>query len=207
MTEKNNKTKMSNITQKWVNLLQPFSENYSAKLSASEIARRSKIPQQTVSRSLNNLTKLNLIDYVKKGKNKLFYFNLAKETTKLMLNAIEIQKSLEFQLKRKDIAIIVNEILRFSESLIIFGSYASGKPDKESDIDLVIVGKCNKKDIKKIKDRQIIEINEHYISYEEFGKMLKSKNALAREIMLNHLLLGDVSKIVGLFWSREYERM
>ena len=43
---KKNKTKnpkKSNITQKWVDLLIPFSNNYAAKLTASELSRKSKI--------------------------------------------------------------------------------------------------------------------------------------------------------------------
>ncbi|MCD6215486.1 MAG: nucleotidyltransferase domain-containing protein [Candidatus Aenigmarchaeota archaeon] len=199
-------SKLGNITQKWVTMLLPFSGDYSAKFSASELSRKSKIPQQSVSRYLNQLAKLNLINYTKKGRNKLFYFDLEKQTTKIMLNLIENQKALSFQLKLKEIAVIINEILNFSESLIVFGSYASGSFSKDSDIDIVIIGKHNKKQIKKIKQKQIIEINEHYISYVDFSKLLKSKNSLAIEIMKNHVLFGDISKIVDIFWRREYER-
>lgn len=45
------KLKMGNITQKWVDLLVPFSNDYSAKFSASELSRKAKIPQQTASQS------------------------------------------------------------------------------------------------------------------------------------------------------------
>lgn len=197
---------LGNITQKWVTMLLPFSGDYSAKFSASELSRKSKIPQQSVSRYLNQLAKLNLINYTKKGRNKLFYFDLEKQTTKIMLNLIENQKALSFQLKLKEISVIVNEILKYSETLIVFGSYASGSFSKDSDIDVVIIGKHNKKQIKKIKQKQIIEINEHYISYNELSKLLRSKNSLAIEIRKNHILFGNISKIVDIFWRGEYER-
>ena len=95
--------------------------------------------------------------------------------------------------------------MRYCESLIVFGSYASGNFSKESDLDIVILGKSNKEQIKKIKQKQIIQINEHYISYIEFAKILKSKNPLSIEIMKNHILFGNVSKIIDIFWKREYE--
>lgn len=200
------KSNLCNTTQKWVNVLIPFSNNYAARLSASELSRKSKMPQQTISRYLNKLTKLNLIDYAAEGKNKLFYFDLEKQTAKIMLNLIENQKALEFQLKVKEIAVIINEILRCSESLIIFGSYSSGDFHKESDLDIVILGKYDKEQVKKIKQKQIIEINEHCVFYNEFIKILKSKSPLSIEIIKNHVLFGDVSKIVDIFWRREYEK-
>ena len=206
LEKKRIKSDLSNITQKWVDLLIPFSDNYSAELSASELARKSKIPQQTASRLLNKLVKLNLINYTKKGKNKLFYFDLEKQTTKIILNFIENQKALQFQLKIKEIPVVINEILKYCESLIIFGSYASDSFSKESDLDIVILGRCNKEEIKKIKQKQIIQINEYHVSYIEFARILKSKNPLSIEIMKNHVLFGEVSKIVDIFWRREYER-
>lgn len=198
--------KTSNITQKWVDLLFPFSDDYSSKQSASQLSKKTKIPQQTASRILNKLAKLNLINFVKEGKNKLFYFDLENQNSKIMLNLIENQKALEFQLKNKEICVIINEILKHCESIIIFGSYASGKFNKTSDLDIVILGKCNKEKIRKIKQKQIIEINEHYVSYGEFFKILKSRNPLSLEIMKNHVLFGDVSKIVDIFWRWKYEQ-
>ena len=204
--QKTLKPNLGNITQKWVDLLTPFSNDYSSQLSASELAKKSKIPQQTASRLLNNIVKLNLINYTKKGKNKLFYFDLEKQTTKILLNLIENQKALQFQLKIKEISIIINETLKHCESLIVFGSYSSDNFSKESDLDIVILGNYNKEQIKKIKQKQVIEINEHYVSYNEFVNILKSKNPLSIEIIKNHVLFGDVSKIVSIFWKREYER-
>ena len=63
-----------------------------------------------------------------------------------------------------------------------------------------------KKEIEKVKQKQIMEINKHYASYNEFTGILKSKNPLSIEIMKNHVLFGDVSKMVDIFWRREYER-
>ncbi len=202
MQKKKIKSKMSNITQKWVDLLIPFSNNYSARLSVSELARKSRIPQQTASRLLNKLTRSNLINYIKEGKNKLFYFDLEKQTTKIILNFIENQKALKFQLKIREISVIINEILKYCESLIVFGSYASNAFNKESDLDIVILGKSNKEKIKKIKQKQIIQINEHYVSYNEFAKILKSKNPLSIEIIKNHILFGDISKIIDIFLEK-----
>ena len=147
-----------------------------------------------------------MLNYIREGKNKLFYFDLKKQTTRILFNLIENQKALYFQLKIGEITIIINEILNYCDSLIVFGSYASYSFTKESDLDIVILGRCNKEQIRKIKQKQITEINEHYVPYAEFFKKLKSKNPLSIEIMRNHILFGNVSKIVDIFLRANYER-
>ncbi|NQU78852.1 nucleotidyltransferase domain-containing protein [Candidatus Woesearchaeota archaeon] len=197
---------LSNITQKWVELLSPYSTDYSARLSASELSRKASIPQQTISRYLNDLAALNIINYSKEGRNKLFYLDLERQTTRIMLNLIENQKALQFQMKEKETAIIVNSMLKHCEGLVIFGSYASGKQKKGSDLDILIMGRHDKAKIKSIKRAQIIDVNEHYTSYADFTKTINSRNPLSMEIMKNHILFGDVSRIINIFWRQEYER-
>ena len=190
---------MSNITQKWVELLMPLTSNYKNKMSETELARLSKIPQQTASRYLNELVKNNLLDYTRQGRNKLFYFDYSKQTTKIIFEILENSKALVFQKNLNEAALIVNEMLKYAESIIIFGSYASYKFNKSSDLDVVFLGKSNEGELKKIKQRQIMQINEHYVSYEEFAKILRSRNSLALEIANNHILFGNISKIVNIF--------
>lgn len=197
---------MSNITQKWVELLNPFSKEYNKKMTASEISRETKIPQQTATRILNSLVKKNLIEYQRQGKNKLFYLNLKTSSTEIILNLVENQKALDFLIENKKEAVIIEDLLKHCESIILFGSYASKKFDEKSDLDLVIIGKSDKKKIKEIKERQILEINEHYTDFVEFENKIKERNALSIEIIKNHIVLGDVSTIIKIFLRGEYGR-
>ncbi len=190
---------MSDITQKWVNILLPFTANYAKRLSGTELARLSDTSQQTASRHLNYMVKKNFIEYARQGRNKLFYFNYSKQSTKNILEILENHKGIIFQQKEKETFTVVNELLTHAESIIIFGSYSAYTADKHSDLDIVIVGNCSKPDIKKIKQRQTMQINEHYVSYQEFAQLLKSKNALAVEILKNHIIFGNVSKVVDMF--------
>jgi predicted nucleotidyltransferase len=91
---------------------------------------------------------------------------------------------------------VINEMLNFCDSILLFGSYANDNFEENSDLDLVLVNCNNKEAIKKIKNREVMEINEHYVSYLDFKKSLKNKNNLAIEILKNHILFGNVSKIV-----------
>lgn len=190
---------MSNITQKWVNILIPFTNNYGNKFTGVELARLSNTPQQTVSRYLKELSKQNLVNYIRQGRNKLFYLDSLKQSTKIILEITEAQKALNFHAKLKEIFLIINQFIKYSETIVVFGSYASHSFNKSSDLDLVFLGDYNKKEIKKIKQKQIIQINEHYISYQEFAKLLKAKNPLALEIFKNHVLFGNIYKLIETF--------
>ncbi len=197
-------TKMSNITQKWVDLLIPFSSSYSAYLSATEISKKTGIPQQTASRGLNELAKSNLLNYRTEGKNKMFYLDLEKQSSKNILNIIENHKALKFLLENRDVSVIINEIVLRCKSLILFGSYAKETQSKDSDLDIAIIG--SKKGIDDIKRRQSIEINEHKISYSELGMLLKKENPLAIEIAENHIFFGNISELVDTLWRWNYAR-
>ncbi|MBU3924282.1 MAG: nucleotidyltransferase domain-containing protein [Nanoarchaeota archaeon] len=190
---------MSNVTQKWVDVLIPFSSDYCGRYTASELARKTRIPQQTVSRIINGLMKINLVGYLREGKNKLFYLNLKMRNVLIMLEIVENQKMLEFNIKNPKIALILEELMVYCDSIIVFGSYSSGGFDKKSDLDIVVFGA---KSVSKFKEKMRgfnIEINVHYSRYSEFLKTLRSGNALSLEIFKNHLIVGNVSKIVEVF--------
>ena len=191
--------KMGNITQKWVSLLLPFTNNYGGRFSGTELSKFSGIPQQTASRLLNDLVNQNVLDFYENGRNKIFYLDHTKNKVKSVFEILENHKTLTFHQKLKEVSLIVEEVAKHSESVIIFGSYSSYKFHKTSDLDVVFLGKQEKGSIDKVRNKQNIEINGYYMSYSEFSKKLKDKNPLAVEIMKNHTIFGDVSKVVDIF--------
>lgn len=191
-------SKISNITQKWVDILMPFTKEYSNKITASELEKITNIPQQTISRVLNELVKINLINYEISGKNKYYYLNLSLNKSKILLEIIENKKTLDFILNKSNINLIIEEILKFSDSVIIFGSFADNKENKNSDLDLIII---NGKDeeIKNIKNKNTLEINYENLKYKDLKESLKQKNPLSIEIKEKHIFFGEVSKLVKIF--------
>ncbi len=190
---------MSEITQKWVGILLPFTGSYGGRLSGTELARLSKVPQQTASRQLNELARKNLLAYQKQGRNKLYFFDHSRESTKSIYQILENHKGIIFHQKAGEVFETISGFLRHAETLIIFGSYSSYAFDGSSDLDLIFVGNCSKEEIKRIKRLQSLLINEHYVSYDELAGLLKSRNPLTVEVLKNHIIFGDVSRIVGIF--------
>lgn len=197
---------MSNITQNWVNILIPYTENYLSMMSGSEIARRAKIPQQTASRKLNEMCERGILRYSREGRNKKYYLDLQNSIARNVLNIIENQKSLLFATATPKIKPIIEEITKYAKTAVIFGSYAKGKEDSKSDLDVLILGKCDRKSIGKIKRKSAVEINEKYADYSEFKKMLESRNALAIEITENHIIFGNISNWIDMLMGWKNDR-
>lgn len=81
------------------------------------------------------------------------------------------------------------------EIVIIFGSYATSKQTKSSDLDICIlienkeIEKKIKPYINEIKLNHTIKLDEHYITLKDFIKMLlREEENLAKQIFINHKL-------------------
>ena len=91
--------------------------------------------------------------------------------------------------------------MEHSETIILYGSFVSGTQNKNSDIDIIIIGKADKNAINSIRKRYSREINIEYLTLNEFGDSLNSKKPLVLEILKNHVIFGDASKIIDIFWK------
>ncbi len=191
--------KISNITQKWVRLLLPFTGNYGGFFSGSELSRISGVPQQTSSRLLNGLVKQKVVDFKEIGRNKMFYLDGSKPKTSSVFEILENHKALIFRQKLKEVSVIVDELSKHAESLIVFGSYSSYSFDKSSDLDILLLGESSKTAVDGVRDRYNMEINCHYMKYKEFSSELKKRTPLAIEIFKNHTIFGNVSNVVIIF--------
>ena len=110
------------------------------------------------------------------------------------LQYLEAQNNLNF-LQLKVISEIIKKIPIKNYSIIMFGSYAENKQTKNSDLDicLLIDNKETEKKIKpyinEIKLNYSIKIDEHYITFEDFVKMLlREEENLAKQIFIKHKL-------------------
>ena len=82
---------------------------------------------------------------------------------------------------------------------LIFGSYAKGISNKDSDLDLFIIGKYDASKIKEISKAYGIEINIKYYPSVIFKKELR-KDILIKEVLSNHVvLLGSEEFIKEVF--------
>jgi len=200
ISKKMNKPYMAELSQKWLDVLIPFSNEYSKKLSGSEISRIVKFPQRSISRYLTELVNNGILKFEEKGNNKLYFLDLSDEKIRMILNLIESYKAFVFSQNNliwKDL----KELVNFG-TFVVFGSQVKGYSNMSSDIDLVLFSKKSEK-LKGVL-RNILKVQAQVISFDNFEKLVLKKDVLALEILKNHIIFGDIDKFVSLCWRFYY---
>lgn len=197
---------MMNNTEK---LFRYFCLNFNKEETIRQISIETRISYMTLNRIVKKLEKENLIITKKVGNSVLCSLNINNDITKYHLILASDSFRNDFIIKKpliKKIAGILKDSLDADSSAILFGSYASGKEQKHSDIDIAFI---SEKEIKKLKEgfralEQIhsIEINFMQFSKEQYLEMLKSEREnVGKQILKNHVILKNPE----LFWNLVYE--
>ena len=190
-----------------------FALNLNKNLTIRQLSTETKIPYMTLNRIVKKLEKRDLITTKNVGNSIVCSLNKSNIITKQhIILASESFSSYLLEKKPliKKIQKIIEEKKPSETSTVLFGSYALGKEQKYSDIDIVFVsnfkGKIKKilnefKTIEKIHD---IEINFMIFTEMQFKEMLKSKEEnVGKQILNNHIVLYNPE----LFWNLVYEVM
>lgn len=159
------------------------------------IAKHVLVDYKTVHIVVKDLIKNRIIHAKKVGQNVLCSIN-QKEFNSNIYWAEVIRK--EELLKNKNFSVLYsyfNDIKGPFFILLLFGSYASGKPRKGSDIDLMLI--ADDETVKKqIKSKiSLIPLNIHLVDFtsEEFLSMLKTTEFnVGKEAFYNNLILFGI---------------
>lgn len=140
--------------------------------------------QTTIARKVGELYKNNIVDYKQEGRNKVFFVKKTLEA-KQFAYTVEANKLLEMLKKYPNLRRIIEEIKKNGKiSLaILFGSYAKGTVNKESDIDIYI-------DTKDSKIKEEIELIDSKIKV-KIG-IYNRDSLLIKEIEKNHIIIKGV---------------
>ena len=172
-------------------IFEEFLGDYSIGLTGSFISKKKKLNQKTTANYLYVLEKEGILKSKIQGKNKNYSLNLNnKEILKNYILAVEHIRTLEFCKKH----LVINEISEkineyINGTALIFGSYAKGVQKKNSDLDILVIGKCNEKEIEKIGKTYNIEI-----SLKIYSKF--KKDILTKEAMKNHIFIKNSELII-----------
>jgi predicted nucleotidyltransferase len=144
--------------------------------------------------ALKVLVKNNILNSTQKSNLNLYTLNSKNPLSLQLLQYLEAQKNLNFQ-QLKVISEIIEKIPIKNCSILVFGSYVVNKQKKNSDLDVCIlienkeVERKIKPYIHEIKLNHPIKIDEYYITFEDFVKMLlREEENLAKQIFIKHRL-------------------
>ena len=165
-------------------------KNVKTSLPIRQLAREANVPYATAYRTIEKYK--HVFSIVKKGNIRLCSLNLEDPITKNYLILAERQQTEFFLKNNPKINIIKKELKKGDYTCILFGSRAEEKQRKKSDIDICIINKDGKKNIKLSKYELLfkVDINPIYLKRKEFKAMLKEKeHNLAKEIVKKHIIL------------------
>ncbi len=177
-----------------------FLKNYACSFSGRQIARECQLSPQAALNKANALVEYNFLMFALAGRNKMYSLN-PTEHTKMYIEIAELSSSLALLKSNKELSVIIPEIIPYTDSLILFGSFSSGLQDKKSDVDLVAVGKADKPAIERITQKYNRQINIEYLDWSSLKHAFKNKMPLSKEIQANHKFFGNTAGLVNILWG------
>jgi len=164
-----------NISSEILNVL------FGEEIHARALAKRLEINHMTVIRNLKELVNENVLEFRKEGRNKVYFLkkNMEARNYELISELYKLNKTLE---KYPELRQTIKNIQQNKEIglAVLFGSYARGTANKNSDIDVFIETKDRnlKKELELLNSRLSVKIGEYDRS-----------SPLIKEIEKNHVII------------------
>jgi predicted nucleotidyltransferase len=180
---------MIELFQKYVEwkILSHFLEHPTEEFYVKELARILEVSPGSVSTTLRQFKDWGLVKREKKGQTHMYKLNNDLIVVKELKKAFMLIRLHELELIKKLLEIDGNVI-----SIVIYGSFATGDYDKESDVDLLIIA-SKKHDLIEFMEEIEAELNRE-VSIEIFSiaqwKKIKAKmDPFYTNVMHDHILL------------------
>ncbi len=174
-----------------------YRSDYKSEFYLRQISKLAKLPLKTAQNVLFSLEKNKVLKSKIDGKNKYFNLNLDNIQTKSYLLQSEIFKTDLFLENYPQFKTFLKS-LNTNVPIIIFGSFAKFKANKDSDLDLFVV---SEKDQKLPFHLIPYKIHQVTLSEDSFVKALKEKEILLKEIEENHIILNNHSFYLNVMWD------
>lgn len=175
-------------------------------LTLKEIMKRSGYSYEPVYRTLQNLTKKNIVLVKKFGKTLVYELSLKKTSVKVAFYLYATKRANEFSKEYPSIFTAISELPEDKmDILAIFGSYAKGTQSERSDVDIICVTSENEEltsKIRALKHAYNKEFTPVVIPKNEFAK-IKTEN---KEFWNDLTKYGIIFKGYDLFYYYTYLR-
>lgn len=181
------------ISNQKIKLLDVWRNNPFKELSIAEIMKESNKNTKTwVFNALKLFVKNKILLSKRKANLDIYRLNFNNPSSLHLLQYLEAQDNLNFP-KLEIISEIITKLPIKNYSLIVFGSYVNNRYTKKSDLDICIL--IDSKDVERkikpyineIKLNYAIKIDDQYIVFEDFVKMLLlEEENLAKQIFVKH---------------------
>ena len=181
---------------KELEVLKLYLGDYSRRFYLREIGKLSGMPVKTAYNVLEGLEKSRVLRSEVSGKNKYFFLNLENIDAKSMLLQAEAARTTDFLEKYPFFRTFLKE-MRTGAAVIVFGSFADFRAGKDSDVDIMVIGKAGL-------PFHLLPNKPHEIALSEEGfvKAWDRGETLIKKIKENHIMLNNHSFFVNMMWDK-----
>ncbi len=184
-----------NITENSLQVLALFTNGFERDYYIREVEKVLDISPRTAQLMLEDLENKGILESKKRGKIKSYTLRLNEHTNRYLL-FVEQYKAIAFLEKSLIIKEMIEKITPYIQGVgVVFGSYAKGLENKESDLDVFIAGSYNKEEVKKVSKNFGINISVKCYPMNVFEKNV-GKDILLKEIAKNHIVIANGEKFI-----------
>ena len=160
------------LHNKCFEIMKEFLKGYDKKIYGRSFLERIKLSQKNIALTLIELEKEGLLVSEKSGNRRYYSLNFLNPLTKDYLILFENMRKIEFLEKHKNLIDFSGKIS--GEIVCIFGSYAKNKFNKNSDLDVFIVGKIDSSKVRELGKTLGYDIQIFNLAFADFKKQLHS---------------------------------
>lgn len=155
-----------------------FLENPYKEIYLRALAKNLKLSPYAIKKYADLLVKENLIKEERKANLRYFKANI----NNLFFKYLKIASNINLLLKSGLIDFLKDNLANVS-SIVLFGSMAKGEDNKESDVDILIIGKEKYLELRKFEEKIDRKITLHIFGWSEWNKKAKQDNPFYFEII------------------------
>lgn len=155
-----------------------FLENPYEEVYLRQLAKKLNLSSFAIKKYSDLLVKENLLKEERKANLRYFKANISN----IFFKHLKIAYSVNLIVKSGILDFLKQNLSNVS-SIVLFGSMAKGEDDKQSDVDLLVIGKDKYLDLKKFEQLIGREITLHIFSWSEWNKQAVENKAFYFEVI------------------------
>ena len=175
---------------KFIRFVKFFLENPYDEVYLRELSKKLKISAFATKKYADILIKEDLILEERKANLRYFKANI----NSLFFKQLKISNNIN-QIQKAGLIEFLKENIQNLSSISVFGSVSKGEDNKESDLDILVIGKSKHLRLSKFDDKLNKEINLHVFSWSEWNKKAKEDSPFYYEVISSGIPLYGILPI------------
>jgi len=182
------------LYNKYSEIMKNFLKGYFIKIYGRELIDKVSLSPKNISLTLKEFEEEGVLKSEISGNRRYYSLNFNNVLLAQEIICFENLRKLEFLKKNKRLIDFLNNV--DGSIVCVFGSYAKETNNKNSDLDLFIVGKVDSLKLKRFGKDYGIDVQIFNVSFRDFVNSIKRNDEIFNEVLKNHILIKGIDLFV-----------